>query len=283
MAKDSTKDVARGVSLDPDDQIVGGGLFGPGPAVAKEHRFGMFDYQGKRKAVVALLVTFEREGGEKHVESYTVGNGWKPSLDGEYLIPRAGQAGLSDSCKAAKYIAALRDECKMPKGTIARRVSVLDGIAGTLDRKPLEKIEGSERAGSILIFTDVDEAPWLADGASAGKKRMKHATTPVVEDEEEDEKPQRTGKAGKPAVAVADDGDDDDKDESDEDVTEEAVEALISALDEGPIKLLKVEGAILAAVKKHPKRKEIAALAASKTFLQREQGWAFDGRTVSLD
>lgn len=286
MAKESTKEMKemKGVSLDPDDFVVGGGLFGAGPAVAKEHRFGMFDYNGKRKPVPALLVTFERDG-EEHIESYTVGNGWKPSQDGEYIIPRAGQSSLNDGCKAAKYIAALRDECGMPKGTVAQRISILDGISGTLDRKPLEKVEGSEKAGSILIFTDLSEAPWVSNGASGKKKTSTKAAKPAADDDDEDEDEKPKAKKGKAATAVADDDDDDDDDkDSDEDVTEEAVEALISALDDGALKLAKVEGAVLAAVaKKHPKRAEIAALAASKKFLQREQGWSFDGKTVTLD
>lgn len=290
MAKD-TERTTRGVSLDPDDQVVGGGLFGAGEAVAKEHVFGPWDYNGKRKAVPALLVTFEREG-EEHTEAYTVGNGWKISQDGEYLIPRAGQTGLSDSCKAAKYLAALRDECGMPKGTVRDKVSVLDGISGTLDRKPLEKVEGSEKAGSILIFTEVDEAPWASNGAGAGAKKKKKAEAGTKatksakaaeddddEDDDEEAPPTKKGRTAKAAPA-----DDDDDTDADEDVTEEAVEALITALDDGPLKLAKVEGAVLAAVpKKNPQREAIAALAASKKFLQEEKGWSFDGRTVELD
>src|SRR5690348_17060593 len=80
----------KGASLDPDDAVVGGGLFGAGPAKAKKHRFGFFDYNGKRKPVPALLVEFTRDD-EKHTESYTVGNGWKPSADGLRIIPKAGQ------------------------------------------------------------------------------------------------------------------------------------------------------------------------------------------------
>lgn len=288
MAKKSS-----GFSLSPDAQVAGGGLFGAGEAEAAEHIFGMFDYNGKRKPVPALLVTYQRDG-ESHIESYTVGNGWKVSSDGKTLIPRAGQTGLNDNTKAAKYLAALRDECGMPGDFIGDDITVLDGIVGTLDRKPLEKVEGSEKAGSILIFTETETAPWEDTPgkklkAAVGKVRKAAAAD---DDDDEDEKPKSKAKAGKGKAAVADDDDDDDEDvdadadagDDDEDVTEAAVEALIGALEDGNLKLAKVEGAVLAhpSLKKNAQKKAIAALAATPKFLKTEKGWDFDGKIVSL-
>lgn len=302
MAKKSGK----GVSLAKKDAVVGGGLFGAGTATAGEHRFGLFDYNGKRKPVTALLVTFERDG-EEHIESYTVGNGFKPSEDGKSLVPKGGQTGLNDNCKAMLYIGALTEECGMPEDFVSTDVSVLDGIVGELTRKPLEKVEGSDKAGSVLIFTSVDEAPW-----ESGSKKKKKASKKDDEDEgeeendddddeeEEDEKPAK-GKAGKAGKAdkkkkPADDDDDEDDadasgdeddedDDADEDTAEAAVEALLAALEDGPLKIAKIEDAVLAQVKKHKNKKAIAKLAASEKFLKKETGWSFNAKakSVSLD
>lgn len=267
-----------GFSLAPDAQVVGGGLFGAGPAQATEHIFGMFDYNKKRKPAPALLVTFEREG-ESHIESFTVGNGWRVSTDGKTIIPRANQTGLNDGCKAAKYLAALRDECGMPGDYVTDDITVLNGIEGTLDRKPLEKVEGSDKAGSILIFTDVETAPWSENGSkpAAKKAATKSAKPADDDDDDEDEKPK-----SRKAKAAADDDEDDT--DADEDIDELAVEALIEALDDGPLKVAKVEGAVQSApsLKKHAQKKAIAKRAADSKFLKQEKGWDFDGRVVSL-
>lgn len=314
MAKKSKG--GKGVSLSPKDKVTGGGLFGAGTATATEHRFGLFDYNGKRKPVTALLVTFERDG-EEHIESYTVGNGFKASEDGKYLIPKGGQTGLNDNCKAMLYIGALTDECEMPEDFVSTDISVLDGIVGDLTRKPLEKVEGSDKAGSILVFTSTDEAPWSEGGKKKKKSKKKDEDEEEEEeedgdddsddaddddDDEDDEKPAKKGKGakadkadkgktkgGKKAKSDDEDEDDDDESESDdddaadEDLTEIATEALLAALEDGPLKTDKIEDAVLAQVKKHKQKKDIAKLAASAKFLKTEAGWSVDGKKVSLD
>lgn len=311
--KSKSKKKAGGFSMDPDDQIVGGGLFGAGPGTTgSSHRFGVFKYPNTNTKAPALLVEFERDG-ETHTESYTVGgNNWKPSADGKTIVPRAGQTGFSTSSKAGQYLAALRDECGMPSGFIVDDISVLDGIVGTVDRKPTEGVKGkgdkeAGKPGSILIFTEVDEAPWEAGSKKKGKKKAK----PVADDDDEDEDADESesddddddeeeapakkkgaaaaAKGKKKPAADADDDDDeaesDDDDSDDEDLTEEATEALIAALDDGALKLSKVEGAVSAALKKHPQKAAIAALAASPKFLKMEKGWSYDAakKVVTLD
>lgn len=308
---------SKGVSLSPKDAVVGGGLFGAGAAIAASHLFGWFDYNGKRKKVPALLVTFERDG-EEHIESYTTGNGFKPSEDGKTLIPKSGQTGLSESCKAMQYIRALQDECDMPEDFIGADITVLDGIEGTLTRKQLEKVEGSDKAGSILLFTEADSAPW-AEGKgkkkSAAKGKKKDADEDEEDDEDEDEesesddddddeeekpKSKKGGKAdakkGGKKTSKSDDDDEDedadedesgDDDEDDEDVVEEATEALIVALEDGPVKIAKIADAVgaIKAVGKSKNKKAILALVATEKFLSRESGWTFNkkAKTVSLE
>lgn len=303
-----SKKKASGFSMDPDDQIVGGGLFGAGPGTTgSSHRFGVFKYPNTNTKAPALLVEFERDG-ETHTESYTVGgNNWKPSADGKTIVPRAGQTGFSTSSKAGQYLAALRDECGMPSGFIVDDISVLDGIVGTVDRKPTEGVKGkgdkeAGKPGSILIFTEVDEAPWEAGSKKKGKKKPKPTDdddddedSDDDDDDEEEAPAKKKGAAAKakgktkPAADADDDDDeaesDDDEDSDDEDLTEEATEALITALDDGVLKVSKVEGAVSAALKKHPKKAEIAALAATPKFLKAEKGWSYDAakKIVTLD
>lgn len=305
-----------GVSLDPDDAEVGGGLFGAGPAVAQEHVWGKFDYNKTRKPVTALLVTFERDG-ETYIESYTVGAGWKASPDGKVLIPIAGQSALKDSCKAMLYFKSLKDDCDMPKGFINQGVDALDGIEGELTRKPMDidrsrdkkkkkgddDDDGNDRTPTVLVFTELESAPWIE---GSGKKKKK--TKPVVEDdedeteaeeeeEEEEERPAKGKKKPAPPVKgkkkpAADDDDEEaeaDEDEAeadadDEDLLEEGIEALIAALDDGPIKTAAVEASVLGVLKKHPKRKAIAALMATPKVLKQERGWELsaNGKTISL-
>lgn len=318
--KGSTKSKSseKGVSLDPDDAVVGGGLFGAGSARAKKHRFGFFDYNGKRKAVPALLVEYVRDD-EKYTESYTVGNGWKPSADGLRLVAKAGQSGLNDNCKCMLYLKALK-EAGMPKGYIGDDISVLDGIDGELIRQPIEAIEddkggGKKKPSTVLVFDEVSKAPW----GKGSKKSSKPADDDDDEDaadededtdadeddeEDEDEKPTKAKSkssaktsSAKSKKSKSDDDDEDedeeeeeeeeatDDDDEDEDQVEAGVEALIVALDDGPLKLAKVSDAILLQLKKHPQRKAIAALVATEKFAAKEKGWSYDKKkkVLSLD
>jgi hypothetical protein len=244
-----------GVSLDPDD-FVASGSFGPGPATANKHTFAYFDYQGKGPRVPALLVTLERDG-EESVESYTVGKGWEPSADGKMILAKGNQASLNPKSKAGLYISAMKD-CGMPKGFITNDISVLDGVDGNMIVKPMEKIAGDDKDKSALIFNKVTDAPWNGSGSKSAAK----AST-------------STKAKGKPAEA------DDDED----DLQEAAVEALIDALDDGPLKQRNVEDAILAVTKKNPLSKKIAALVESDDFLELEKGWTYDSKkgTITLD
>lgn len=308
MAK--TKKKGKGVSLAIGDQVAGGGLFGAGEATATEHRFGYFDYNGKAKKAAALLIDYERDG-ESHRESYTVGNGFKPSEDGTYLIPKGTETGLNNNTKCAQYLRALAEECGMPEDFVTDDISVLDGIVGTLTRKPLEKVEGSDKAGSILVFTEVDEAPWAEGGKKKKKAKKKDEDEDEddaededdsdVDDDEDDEPKKKKGAAAKgKAKGKAKKSDDDDDEESDDEEDEDsdddaddedegfadiATEALLAALEEGKLKVGKIEEAVLAQTKKNRDKKKIAALAASEKFLKTEAGWTYNAKakTVSLD
>lgn len=283
----------KGVSLSAKDQTRGVGI-GPGPVKITGSEFALVKKQGYLggKAVPKLVITYERDGDEMEPEEYTVGSGWKVSEDGEYLIARGGQTGLQSSCKAAYLVRSLED-CDMP-GDYFVKASDLIGIEGTLVIKEMDKISddkgGKDRTPTVPVFESVEAAPWM-EGAKKGKKNAKakdeddededQEDEDDEDEEDEDEAPKRGAK--KPAArATADDDEDDDSDDS-EDVTETATEALLEALGEGDLKLKSVEGAVAAQIKDKKLKKTAAALAATKKFLERETGWSFDGKVVSLD
>ena len=268
------------LSFHPDDATVGEGLFGAGPAKALKHIFGYFKYpKGNMagKKVTALLVTFERDG-EKHVEAMTVGKGFKPTDDGRSLVPPEGVAGLPSGCKMMQYMRSVVEEGEATKEVItesATDIGVLNGLEGALIRKPMEKSEGMTGNPTVLVWDTIAETPWGTENGAARKKKAKK----VEEEDDEEEAPKKTAKKAK------DDDEDDVPDDVfvDEDAEELATEGLIEALEDGPLRLSKVEAAVAATLKGQKGAKEAAALAATPKFLKKENGWEFGGKIVSLD
>lgn len=313
MAK-TTSEKPRGLSFHPDDAIVGEGLFGAGPATALKHRFGYFKYPSGNmagKKVTALLVTFKREE-EKHTEPMTVGKGFTPSDDGLTVKSRNEKAtGLPSNCKCMHYFRSLLEEGEMTKKQFAELpldISVIDGIDGELIRKPMEKGEGMSGNPTVLIWDEIESAPWQ-NGASGTKKKKKakgkddddedadadedsddsedddtdddapkkkKKKKAADEDEDEDEAPAKKKKA-----AAADDDDEEETDAADEDDLEVGTEALIEALEDGKIRLANVETSVAGVLKKHKRGKAIAKLMALPKTLKTENGWEFDGKVVT--
>jgi hypothetical protein len=81
----------------------------------------------------------------------------------------------------------------------------------------------------------------------------------------------RSGK-GKPNGAAAD-------------LDEEAIEAVLDVLGDGPIAVDELEAEVKKFLRKHPEAKAIAARAAEDDFLELERGWALDPKkgTIALD
>lgn len=280
---------AATLSLRSKDAIESGGLFGPGEAEITAARWDDFEYKkkGQTRGTTAqvLLVEYDRDG-ETATTPYGIGNGWKIGKGNQELIPRNGQTGLPNNCNAMHFIMALED-AGMPEDFLERPEQLV-GLKGTLILKPIERDFGEDgiKKKSILVFSDVDDAPWDAKG---GKSKAKPKGI-SADDDDEDEKPK--SKSGKKVV------DDDDEDEApakgkkkpsadadDEDVDEAAVEALVDALEEDEkIKIANLEAAILARLpKKTPNRAEIAARCTEADFLDQEKGWSIDGKYVVLN
>lgn len=295
-------DKRKGVSLSLDD-AVDAGLFSSGPARVKESIFAMFDYSGNSKSVAVWLITYEREG-ETYEQPYSLGKGWKVSADGTELIPMGGQTGLPKSCNAIKHlISPLVKKAGAPSGIFeAGDPTVLDGLDCVVVRVEQEKREGlkqSDKERSILEIHEIVSAPWDKKG---GKSKSKAKDT-----DDDDEKPRHKDRGSKdddddddddkPAKRKSrtDDDDDDEKpakgkskakpaaDDDASEVDEEAIEALIEALEDGPIKADDIEDEVRGRLKGNKQAKAIAARAADPDFLEQEKGWSWNGKRVTLD
>jgi hypothetical protein len=292
----------KGVSLEADDAI-DVGLFSSGPATIKESIFAEFDYGGNAKPTPVWLVTYERDG-ETYEQPYSLGKGWKIAEDGLSLIPKAGQTGLARSCNAMKYLVASLVAAGMPKGTLASGdPSVLDGLEVVVSRVAQEKREGLDRRNdkpgkesTILVIEEIVSAPWDKGGSkkkakptddddedeapAKGKAKGNKSRDDDDEDDDDDEKPK-----GKSKSKAKDDDDEDEADDAGDDLDEEAIEAVIEAVDEGPLRLKgdELKDALLGVLKGNKQAKAIAARACDPDFLEKEKGWSFNGKTVTLD
>lgn len=303
---------AEGVSLEQEDAT--SGLFGPGPATIKESIFAPFNYGGTSKNVPVWLIVYERDG-DTYEQPYSVGDGWKISADGESLIPRGGQKGLSDSCNAMKYlIAGLRaaeKRQKLPKFPIGNNPRRLEGMEVILARVAQEKREGldddreddrgrgKKKERSILVIDEIVSVP---EGEGDAKPKASKRKAARDEDEEETEKTsaKRTSRKSAPV-------DDDDEDEApakgkgksagkgkaepeatdDDAIREQGVEALIEVLEKAgrAVDVDALEGKLAKVLKGNDDADPIIELVITPDFLAEEMGWSFDKRKqlVELD
>jgi hypothetical protein len=279
------------VSLEPDDAVEGGGLFGPGRATIVKASFSEFAYKQKSGRIKAtanvLLVHYKRED-EESKEPYGLGSGWK--IKGPDKIEGRGGSGgaLNKSCNAYHFLNSLR-ECGLPKGWL-EKPSQLNGVEVVLGMKPIERDFKDERGTqkkSILVVSKVVDAPWMDETEKKGKSKKDKDD----EDEDRDEKPSRRSarrdkdedEEERPTRKSKPNGKADEDEKTD--VDEESAEALIEALADGPIGVDDVEEAIRKRLKGNPQRHAIAARCAEDAFLKKELGWMFNEKKerVELD
>lgn len=301
--RESTK--GKGVSLELEDAIEVG-LFDAGPATIKESIFADYDYGGNSKPVPVWLITFERDG-EEYEQPYSLGKGWRVVNNGKGLTSRVGLTGLPKSCNAIKYLLTSLREAGMPKGTFGGDPTILEGAEVVVDRVAQEKRKGlnsgkDDKERSILVITEIESAPWEKGGkkkagSGSAKPKGRRDEDDEEEEEEEEEKPTKGKGRSKPARDDDEDEDQDEKpkgrsgegkagkDEDEADLDEEAVEALIEALDGGPLKVDDIADAVRKAAKGNPQSKAIAARCEEDDFLEQEKGWTFNAKkgTVTLD
>jgi hypothetical protein len=284
------REEAKGVSLLSSDATEGG-LYQGGKATLTFEFVERFEYKrkvGKSTVATVLLTTFEDENGEKHEEPYGVGqSAWGVSKDGGRLIPKAGQTGLGSTTDTMKYMLkpleqGLKDaKIELPEDYVNMGdVTSLNGLVAVVRRVPVDRdgqigaapkkdAQGRSFTPTKLVIQTVESAPWdAASTKKAGGSKSKARQT----EEEEEEKPAARGKAKKPA--------------DDDDVKEEAIEAIVTALedaDENQIKSSKLEGILAKQLKGNKALDAIIEWATNDDNLELEKGWLFDGKLLTLD
>lgn len=259
---------------------------------------------------------------ETYEQPFTIGKGWDASKDGRELIPKNGQTGLPKSCNAILYLIkplkkALK-EAKLDLDLSTGDPSLLEGMEVVLDRidqqerdirdKDDDRGRGRDRdrdkdrgrgrdddkgPKTILVIDEVVALPGDADEKPARSSKSKKDDK---DDEEDDEPKSRHKDRGKekddededeekPAAKGKGRGssnDDDEATEGDQD-EDDAVEAIIAAVESGPVNLKDLESKLAKILKKNKRADAIIDLATAKAFLKKEKGWSFDGKTIDAE
>lgn len=302
----SKSEAEHTVSLDDEDAIDGGTLFGSGEAEIIGSSFEPFDYGGNmRKPAIVWLITYQRgEGKEKETydQPYGIGNGWDLSKSGA-LVPLNGQTGLSKSCNAMRHLVKplkkVLAEADIEPPTL-RDPHVLEGLRGEVERVDQEDRniqEKGRRPGrgqseqkrsdgpkTILEISAVEFAPWVEEsgnGKGPKKSLKEHTTRDAKADADDDEEPApRRGRAGRAAEPEPEPADDD------KSLEEEAVEALVEAVSSGKCKVGEpLEIRLEKVLGKRKDAPDIIDLATSPKFLKKENGWVLskDGKTIDAE
>lgn len=269
--------------------LVGAGLFSAGPARIVESKFVHFNYGATSKPLV-WLVRFERPDEPAYDQPYGIGDGWQTDATGRTLKSTSGKENLPVSCNAVKYlIASLEKAGGQPVMDLLAQgdPALLVGMEVIVDRvvqeardfrdKSKERLgpDGKPKVSSILIITAVTALPGAkpAKGkksappaASAPAPAAKAKRAPVVDDDDEDD--------DAPAPSAA----------ADEDLREEAEEALIAVLEEGPLKARDLEAELLKYLGTNPQAKALAAYMTDPASLARTNGWTVsaNGKVLSI-
>jgi len=169
----------KGVSLNPEDAVEGGGLLDDADVLWSEARFETWDYNGKVKIPVpALKISMvDQDTKEEAVQYYSMGNtsNWMPSPDGTGLLPVGKAEGIRASSNGMILIKSLQD-AGFPN--IGNDVSIFDGLTCHMERvaaparagiKKKTNEDGSERTQTILVVTKILAMPGEAKKGS-GKK-----------------------------------------------------------------------------------------------------------------
>lgn len=290
-ARRSTKgsdDNSSDVSFDDEDAIEIG-LFASGPATIVESVIDRFKF-GDRGAFPAWIITYERDG-EKYEQPYSIGTGW--DLKNGKLIAKNGQKGLAKSCNAIRHLvkpfkAACVESDIEPLHLNPTTMRQLEGSTVVVERVAQEqrhfkdrdrqsrtdrdrsrgRVQNDDEGPTILEIREIVSASWLDGKATSTKAKADKAKVEEEEEDDEEEAPKPTAKGATKKL-------------SDEDLEEEAIEALIAVIEEGPVKMGEpLEEALEAHFKGRKGMGAVVDLASSKKFLATEQGWSFDGKTV---
>lgn len=313
----------RGVSLAPEDAIDVGLFGPGPARIEESIFTTYDYQGTSRKPPLVWLVTYSRPGEGKKRETYeqpyTIGKGWDVSKDGRELIARNGQPGLPKTCNAMLYLVrplvkALK-AAKIDMDLTTGDPQVLEGMEVVLERVDQQerdiRNDKDDRGGrdrdrddrggrgrgrdedrgprTILIIDEVVELGSGEKPARTSKRdrdeddeKPRHKDRAKDDDDDDTNEDEEQPKRGAKGKAKDSDNDDNDKGDGDQD-EDDAVEAIIAAVEKGPVAYKDLEDELSAILKKHKRAEAIIDLATSKALLKQEKGWTFDGKTIDAE
>jgi len=263
--------MSKGVSLNPESFVEGGGLIDDVDVTFKETLFDMFDYNGTvTPGVPSLKVTLDVEG-EEMIQYYSMGasKDWAPSEDGKMLIAVGSATGIRMSSNGGIFLKALIDS-GFPADKLGNDISILDGLQAHVIRIPApsrpgvkksdKQKEREEKFGpdTILVVSEINTLPWEKSKPAGAPKTAKAGA----------------GKKAAPkAKAEASGGNDD--------IDGKLQELIMGMLAEEPvIEIKKLPIAVFKAAKTDPDRNAMVQRAAADEFLSSGPWEMDDGNLI---
>ncbi len=124
--------------------------------------FCMFDYQGKRDAVPALVLTLKTTGGEVYEQGYTVGSvdDYAPSKDGKTLDVLSEREKIHEQTNFAHFMDSFF-KAGFPKARIDNNdIGCIVGTKGHVRQETIKRTGGNVKAEtSLLVFDRVTDLP----------------------------------------------------------------------------------------------------------------------------
>ena len=259
--------------FNPENFTAGTGLLDDVDVEFKEVRVSMFDYNGKalNGPVPALQVTMEVEGGEDHVQYYSMGKAsdWQPSDDGCSVVAVGKATAIANNSNAAILISSLVN-AGFPVNKIDDDVRCFEGLKAHMTRVPAPKRGTQPKApredGRVFDDTILTVGTIIAlpgeKGKATPKGKPNTGTAPAAT------------KPTTPAPAA-------------EDLDEVCSGLLIEILSEAgaPMAKSKIPPLALAKAKERKDKSKVVSRIFAEAFLKTgaENGmWVYEGGQVSL-
>lgn len=171
------------VSLKPTDAVEGGGLLDDCDVTFGNPRFEMWDYQGQRAAVPALLidlVPLDEDDGSETTQAWSAGKAtdWAPSDDGMTLEAIGNATALNRGTNMMFFIGSLID-AGFPEEDLGDDISVLEGLCAHVRRLPAPPGRTKRDDGKELTILAVESIIEEEDPKPKKKAAKKTAAKPA--------------------------------------------------------------------------------------------------------
>lgn len=139
----------------------------------------MFDYQGTRAAVPAVVITYKTSGGDVYEQGYTVGSAddYAPSKDGKTLDILTDREKIHEQSNFAHFMEAFFKAGFPSKRMNNDDIGCIVGTQGHVRQETIKRTGGNVKAEtSLLVFDRVTGLPGESKSDSAGAATDSDAT-----------------------------------------------------------------------------------------------------------